>query len=266
MSEFPTYKVYALRYATLPGRTRRDNFIFADAHDMPMPLDYFVWAIVGHDRSIVVDTGFNRAEGERRGRTFLRNPADLLQSIGIEADTVRDVVLTHLHYDHAGNLDLFPSATFHLQDSEMGYATGRAMTHSVLSQSFDVEDVVRMVRRVYAGRVRFHDGTAQVAPGVPLHRVGGHSGGLQIVRVRTARGWLVLASDAAHFTENRVKRSPFPVVLHVDEMLEGFRLCEDLADGEDMIIPGHDPAVLKRWPRESADESAIVRVDLAPVI
>src|ERR1035437_8474091 len=106
MSEFPTYKVHALRYATLPGRPRRDNFIFADAHDMPMPLDYFVWAIVGHDRSIVVDTGFNRAEGERRGRTFLRNPADLLQSIGIEADTVRDVVLTHLHYDHAGNLDL----------------------------------------------------------------------------------------------------------------------------------------------------------------
>jgi glyoxylase-like metal-dependent hydrolase (beta-lactamase superfamily II) len=264
MSEPPAYKVFALRYATMANRRQRENFIFTDAHDAIMPIDYFVWAIVGEDRAIVVDTGFDRAEGERRGRTFLRSPADLLGRIGIDAGAVRDVVLTHLHYDHAGNLDQFPGATFHIQDDEVRFATGRYMTHHVLSHSFYIEDIVGMIRRVYAGRVRFHDGTGQILPGVTLHRVGGHSGGLQIVRVHTARGWLVLASDAAHFIENRVKRSPFPIVLHVGEMMEGFRTCEELADGEDMIVPGHDPQVLKLWPRWSEAEPDIVRVDLAP--
>src|SRR5688572_23123945 len=114
MSELPAYKVYALRYATMAARYRRDNFIFTDAHDAPMPIDYFIWAIVGGGRAIVVDTGFDKAEGERRGRTFLRDQAELLQVIGIDASAVKDVVITHLHYDHAGNLGKFPAATFHI--------------------------------------------------------------------------------------------------------------------------------------------------------
>ncbi len=266
MSETPAYKVFALRYATSgPQRTRRENFIFADAHDAPGPIDYFVWAIVGDGRVIVVDTGFTPAAAAARKREFLREPTALLGLIGIAADQVRDVVVTHMHYDHVGNLDAFPAATFHLQDDEMAYATGRYMTHRALSQPFDVEDVIGMVRRVYAGRVRFHAGSAEIAPGITLHRVGGHSGGLQIVRVNTTRGRIVLASDAMHLTENRIAGNPFPIVLHVGEMLEGHRLCEELADGEDHIIPGHDPEVLKRWPRWRADEPDIVRVDLAPI-
>jgi glyoxylase-like metal-dependent hydrolase (beta-lactamase superfamily II) len=139
------------------------------------------------------------------------------------------------------------------------------MCHQVLSQAFDVEHVTGMVRRVYAGRVRFHEGEAQIAPGVTVHRVGGHSGGLQIVRVHTERGWLVLASDASHFIENRTQRSPFPIVLHVGDMLEGHRISEELADGDDFIIPGHDPLVLARWPRWLENEPDIVRIDLAPL-
>lgn len=265
MPEIPAYKVYALRYGTMAARFRRDNFIFADAHDAPMPIDYFIWAIVGEDRTIVVDTGFGRGEGERRGRTFLHDQGELLGRIGIDAAAVRDVVVTHLHYDHAGNLDKFPAATFHVQDAEVSFATGRYMTYPALSNSFHIEDVIGMVRRVYAGRVRFHDGTTEIAPGIVLHKVGGHSGGLQIVRVNTARGWLVLASDAIHFTENRVKRNPFPIVLHVGEMLDGHRLCEELAGSTDHIVPGHDPEVLRRWPRWRDDDPDIVRVDLAPI-
>jgi glyoxylase-like metal-dependent hydrolase (beta-lactamase superfamily II) len=111
----------------------------------------------------------------------------------------------------------------------------------------------------------FHDGTAELAPGITLHRVGGHSGGLQVVRVSTARGPLVLASDAFHFAENRLRRAPFPILYHMGEVLEGYRFCEDLAGGqEDLLIPGHDPEVRLRWPAISVDDPDILRLDLPP--
>src|SRR5262249_26050409 len=45
-----------------------------------------------------------------------------LKAIGIDPETVENVIVTHLHYDHAGNYELFPRARYHLQDLEMGYA------------------------------------------------------------------------------------------------------------------------------------------------
>jgi glyoxylase-like metal-dependent hydrolase (beta-lactamase superfamily II) len=236
-----------------------------DLHDGPMPLDYYIWVIRGHGRVVVVDTGFDASAAAERGRLLLHEPAELLAKAGVDAAQVRDVVLTHLHYDHAGSLQAFPSATFHLQDEEMRYATGRYMCHACLSAPFNVRDVMEAVGLVHTGRVKFHDGTAELAPGITLHRVGGHSGGLQVVRVTTGRGPLVLASDAFHFTENRTRRAPFPLVFHVGRMLEGYRLCEELAGGQsDLLIPGHDPEVRTRWPALSPELPDIVRLDQPP--
>ena len=124
--------------------------------------------------------------------------------------SVADVIVTHMHYDHAGNLDLFPNADFHIQERELRYCTGRSMTHGVLSGSFAFADVERMVRKLYAGRVAFHDGAAELAPGLSVHFIGGHTSGLQSVRVLTERGHVVLASDAAHLYLHLDEAAPFP--------------------------------------------------------
>ena len=173
--------------------------------------------------------------------------------LGVEAQAVRDVVITHLHYDHVGNFELFPAATFHLQDEELAYATGRHMARPVFSGAFDVEDVVGMVRNVYRGRVRFHDGDAELFPGVSVHLIGGHTKGLQVVRIATRRGWLVLASDASHFYANMEQARPFPIVYSVADMVEGYDRLRQLAQSPAHIIPGHDPEVLRRYPAPRAD-------------
>jgi glyoxylase-like metal-dependent hydrolase (beta-lactamase superfamily II) len=262
-AESPVYKVFALRYAVSGLRQWHENFIYPDPHETQIPLAYFIWAAISNDRVVVIDTGFTARAAAQRRRTLVAEPAELLAALGIAADSVRDVVLTHLHYDHAGNLDVFPNAIFHLQETEMGYATGRYMRHARLAQAFDVEDIVTVVRRNFDGRVHFHDGTAEIVPGVSVHRVGGHTAGLQVVRIHTSRGWLVLASDAAHLSANMTKQNPFPIVFHLGDMLEGYQLCESLADRPDMIIPGHDPAVMDLWPCV-AENPNIVRVDLEP--
>ena len=259
----PQYEILALRYATMQNRTKAENFLFPDDHHAVMPIDYYVWVIRGEGRLFVVDTGFGQKIASQRGRTLLRSPVESLASVGVNAAEVDDVILTHLHYDHAGCLDAFPKARFHLQDAEMAFATGRCMCHQVLRAPMELEDVLETVRQVYAGRVLFHDGSATLAPGISLHLVGGHSGGLQIVRVHTARGWVVLASDATHFWENIRRRQPFPLVVTVHKMAEGWRVCEELADGPDHVIPGHDPLVLTRFPAEAGGIEA-VRLDMPP--
>lgn len=247
MANNEVYEVYAIKYA-YHERKASENFIAGDPHDGPMPLDYFVWLVRGRGRELVVDTGFSAAVAARRGRDHLRCPTEGLRLLGVKAETVKDVVITHLHYDHVGNFDLFPAATFHLQDEELSYATGRHMSHPVFSGAFDVEDVVGMVRNVYRGRVRFYDGDAELFPGVSLHLIGGHTRGLQVVRVATRGGWLVLASDASHFYANMEQGRPFPIVYSVADMVQGYARLRELAETPAHIIPGHDPEVLRRYP------------------
>jgi glyoxylase-like metal-dependent hydrolase (beta-lactamase superfamily II) len=258
------HEVYAVRYAH-HDRHASENYLFGDPHDINQPLAYFVWVITGPGGTFVVDTGFDRMMAEKRGRQIVKPVAEGLQSLGIAPDSVEDVIVTHLHYDHCGNHDLFPRARYHVQDEEMAYATGRCMGHPMIRLPFEADDVVAMVRKVFADRVRFHDGDSQVAPGITLHRIGGHSKGLQSVRVKTKRGHVMLASDAshlyAHFQEGRV----FPVTYNVGDVLEGYRTLKRLADSPDHIVPGHDPDVVKRYPAARPGlEDMVARLDVDP--
>lgn len=257
------WEVYALRYGT-QERVRGMNFIGAgDPHDAPMPLDFFVWLLRAGERVIVVDTGFRVVGTPVRGRRILRPVETALATMGCDPARVEDVVVTHLHYDHAGNLDLFPNATFHLQEREMAFATGRHMCVGCLRHAYDVEDVVRMVRALYAGRVCFHAGDAEVAPGVSVHHVGGHTDGLQMVRVETARGALVLASDASHFYANMGEGMPFPIVFNLGDMAAGWARARHLAGGRDeMVVPGHDPRVRALYPAVEGSEGESVGLHL----
>lgn len=256
------WEVHALRYSERNSRIRADSFIFDDDHASAHPMDYYVWALRNGPRTIVVDTGYDAEEGRNRGRPVLADPAAMLDGFGIEPETVETVIVTHLHYDHAGSLDRFPKARFHLQAAEMAYATGPCMCHPTLRMPFTLKHVVEMLTHVYSGRVIFHDGDAEVAPGVTVHKVGGHSRGLQAVRVKTREGWVVLASDAAHYWENWLTGKPFPIVVDLEDMLAGFATIRSLAASAEQCIPGHDPLVRQLYPEVAPD---VFRLDVKPL-
>ena len=258
------YEIYALKYAHHDRRSS-ENFLLGDPHDMLQPLAYFVWLVVGARRTFLVDTGFDEAMARRRGRVVTTPIADGLGALGVAPAAIEDVIITHLHYDHCGNHDLFPGARYHLQDVEMAFATGRHMSHPVMRIPFEVDDVVEMVRKVFAERVVFHDGDDEIAPGLSVHRIGGHSKGLQCVRVMTARGAVVLASDATHLYAHVNEGRVYPVTYNVADVLEGYRTLRALAESPDHIVPGHDPDVLDLYPPVSPELTGVaVRLDLAP--
>jgi glyoxylase-like metal-dependent hydrolase (beta-lactamase superfamily II) len=228
-------------------------------------MDFFVWVLVGPQATIIVDTGFDERSGRGRGRPLSRPVPEGLKQLGVDPESVEDVIITHLHWDHAGNHDLFPNARYHVQEREMHFCTGRCMCQPALRKAYNSDDVTRMVQRTFEGRVKFHDSQSQFADGISLHWVGGHSKGLQVVRVRTRRGFLVLASDAAHYYANALQRRPYPLLVDLDDMLDGFEALDRLGDSPSHIIPGHDPQVLTLFPAARDGLEGIVRLDANPL-
>ena len=241
-----TWEAYAMRYATVQRR-RSENFIVHDLHDAATSMDYFVWFLRSGDETILVDTGFNEAAALQRKRTFLRCPIESLKAAGIHLEDIRETVITHAHYDHAGNTRLLGKTQFHLQEREMSFATGKEMRHGFLRHAYDPADVCDLVYANFQERLAFHDGAYELRSGITVHWVGGHTRGLQIVRVHTQRGWIVLASDASHYLENLRQRSPFPIVADLGQMLDAYELVEQLAESPEHIIAGHDPLTCQHY-------------------
>lgn len=140
----------------------------------------------------------------------------------------------------------------------MSYATGKEMRHAFCRHAYDPHDVCELVHANFEDRVAFHQGEYELRPGMTVHWVGGHTRGLQIVRVHTKRGWIVLASDASHYLENLRKRSPFPIVTDVGDMLKAYEVIETLAESENHIIAGHDPLTSKLYRPAGPDGLEIV--------
>ncbi|MDP5218934.1 N-acyl homoserine lactonase family protein [Ruegeria sp. 2205SS24-7] len=256
------WEIHAVKYADRNARTRADSFIIDDNHDAPHAMDYFIWVLIRGGDVLLVDTGYDTEEGTARGRPIAMDPRQALRPLNITPESVDQIIVTHLHYDHAGGLHLFPNAKLHMQTAEMAFATGPCMCQDHLRAPFTAGHVCEAVQRLYSGKVVFHDGDAEIADGVSVHCIGGHSRGLQCVRVRTKAGWMVLASDASHYYENFMARKAFPIVVDLQNMMDGFERLEVLASHPRLIVPGHDPLVREIFPAGVAPH--INRLDAGP--
>ena len=257
----PTYEVHAIKYAERQT-SNHGTFIYKDMHDAPVDMDYFIWTISGGGNIYLVDLGFDRRY-KRGARNLLRTPAEGLNILGINPAEVKEVIITHMHYDHAGSMPDFPNAEFHIQDEEMNFSTGRYLKHKAFRFGNFVEYTVDFIRAIYDDRVIFTNGETEIAPGITVHRVGGHTHGMQIVRISTRGGWMVLASDAIHMYANLETQNPYPAVFNVADMMQGAKTAIDLAGGDlGKVIPGHDPVTRQRFPAPRKNlEGIAVRLD-----
>jgi glyoxylase-like metal-dependent hydrolase (beta-lactamase superfamily II) len=242
-----SYRIYAVQYADRD--TNSSEVFYGDVDHAPMRMAYFVWLVTDGNRTIIVDLGFTEPVGTRRGRHFIQSPGEGLKKLDVDPAGVEQVIVTHFHYDHTGNHALFPHASFYVQDEEMRFWTGRHARQAAFSRSLEADDIVAFLRYNYDGRVHFIDGEAQVAPGIEVHRVGGHTAGMQIVTVETSRGRAVLASDASHYYANLEQSRPFATLHDLPGMYRAFDRIRELAAAPELILPGHDPLVLERLNR-----------------
>jgi glyoxylase-like metal-dependent hydrolase (beta-lactamase superfamily II) len=251
----PAYEVYALKYGE--RATTACQFFYREASHEPLTLDFYVWLLMGGPHPILVDVGGSAAEAQTRGLRGYVSPATMVERLGVKPADVPLVLVTHLHWDHWAGHAEFPAAEFWIQTDEVAFWTGLAGRHEVYRQLANAPALGDLVRLNYAGRVRLLDGDREVLPGVWVHRVGGHTAGLQIVSVQTARGRVVLTSDASHFYRNLERRQPVQLITDLPEMLAAFEAIDVLAGAERLIVAGHDPLVAERFTRV---EPGVIRI------
>ena len=259
------HEIHAIRYATNDSRTRGQNFILETRPMEPLVLDFYCWVLIGGGRAIVVDTGMHPDKAAKHGHRILVHPVEALRALGVDPEAVETVILTHMHYDHTGHLDAFPNARFHMQAEEMTYVTGPWRDKPWFRRASEPDEIQRAVALLHEGRLHLHGRDHEVAEGVTVHWVGGHCAGQEIVRVRTARGWVVLASDALHYYEEYERGIPFAVAFNLSDMIAAHGRIRELADSDDHVIPAHDPKVADRYPPSRPDLAGrLLRVDAAP--
>jgi glyoxylase-like metal-dependent hydrolase (beta-lactamase superfamily II) len=242
-------ELLAVRYGTVES-TRAESFYRFHAYrepDGPVRLDYFFWVLRRGADTILVDTGFDPAAGERRGRTCLVEPLAALGRLGIEPAQVSEVVVSHFHYDHIGNLSAFADATITVQRKELEFWTGPYGRRGQFALSIEHGEVAHLAEAQRQGRLRVLDGDAEVGPGVRALLVGGHCPGEQIVVVDAPSRRVVLASDALHFYEEMERDRPFAVLSSLADTYRAYDLLKELEQDGAAIVAGHDPAVLDRF-------------------
>jgi glyoxylase-like metal-dependent hydrolase (beta-lactamase superfamily II) len=260
-----TYEVIALRYGTRLGAKEEIflNYAIYGEPDEPLGMDYYCWVARNAERTVMIDTGFGVVGGARRRRTTLISPVDALARIGVDAATVPQVVVTHAHYDHIGNLAAFPAAEVIMARREYEFWTGPFGRRAQFAWSTEESETAHLAEVRAQGRMTLIDQAYSPAPGIEVIPVGGHTPGQAIVLVATAGGGqAVLASDAAHYYEEIERDRPFAFVADLEAMYRGFDLLTEIAaEPGRLIVAGHDPDVMRRFPAvEGIDPGLAVRV------
>lgn len=263
------WKIYGIRYTTQPSRKADVTYLWGSADEETGGLDYYSWVLVSDDRAIVVDTGAAETKVRNLGRDWLAQPTDALKRLGVDPEHVEDVILSHAHWDHVGDLSSFPKARFYMNDLEMESITGPDMTYAILREAYHQDEAQQLTGLAYEDRLTFIQGDGTFAPGVDYTLIGGHSAGQIALTVKTERGPVVLATDAIHFWQEVEKERAFLIFHDLRKMLAGYRKLNAMVDGDmGRLLPGHDPLIRSRYPVvETHDDGSPFILDLgaAPI-
>ena len=244
----PKYEIYAIRYATVKDFAVSGLVSGADP-SRKMDIAMMVWLIKGGGRNILFDSGFYREKFLTQWKPVeFAKPSDAVARAGVRPDAVTDVIISHIHWDHADGADLFPKAKIWIQKDELEYYSDLAAKGGRRNAA-DPDDLAMLQKLNAEGRVALVNGDAQeILPGITCYTGGKHTYASQFLGVTTAAGIVVLASDNAYLYENLEKHLPIAQTLDAASNLRAQDRMKELAAKSKLIIPGHDPAVMKNFP------------------
>jgi glyoxylase-like metal-dependent hydrolase (beta-lactamase superfamily II) len=250
-SEQPVYEIYAISYGVIPDFPVSSLVAGADK-SRKLDIQMMVWLLKGPGgRNILVDAGFYRAKffQQWKVKDFVK-PSASLAKVGLKPEEISDLIITHMHWDHADGMDLFHQARVWIQQEEFSYYTGEAWQARNTHGGIEPEDVLALVKLNLEGRVKLIKGDNQeLLPGIRVFTGGRHTYASQYVSVNTQAGTAIIASDNLYLYENLDKGAPIAQTLDAASNLRAQERMKQLAAHPRLIVPGHDPAVFVKFPK-----------------
>ena len=258
----PEYEIYAAKYGG-PLFRKVAIVLWNVGWDEDGPISYYVWALKAKSGEIVlVDTGPSPAQGAARKVPGFVDPIEVVARIGANADSVTRVIVTHMHWDHVGNIEgywrAFPKAKFYVQKREFDFCVKDPISlRKPVVAVFDPEASRAMGGLEKSERLVIVDGDVQIAPGLDLFLAPGHTLGLQVVRVNTAKGPVVVGSDCAHVFRGYREDNPSVFIMDMPAWIRSFDKVKALAP-IDLIFPGHDILMEQNYPKVAEGVARLV--------
>lgn len=254
------YEVYDIMYSRLENYPV-DAILFATDRGKTMTVPFMYTYIKGGGREMMFDTGYTDvALGMKWGAPAgaWSSVADNLRKLGTTPDRIQTVMIGHMHWDHGGGLNEFPKATFIVQKREIEFAAGEITQKKHTMAGFDPRDILALVKLNWEGRVKVVDGDAEIAPGVKVYLTPGHTAGTMSASVMTRKGPAVMTSDAVYTYRNLAEDIPLGFGYNLVQMLDSFAKIRGILGDKGILVPGHDPSVMEKFPKVADN---IVRID-----
>jgi len=238
------YQIYALKLGDLEDPA--SSFLYRTGSKEKLKLFFYFWCIEKKGKIILVDTGFTKEMAQERGIKNYLNPVEQLSKIGIEAKSINQIIITHIHYDHFGGYQYFPNAVFYIQEQEVDAWSNKPLSNysgfKNLIRPWFISDLKKLTKR---GKVKLLNGNKKLFKDIGVVLTGGHSPGLQFVTIQTKDNKIVLASDVCHLYENLKQDTPSSIFVNLADSLNALETVKSYP--RDIIISGHAPEVLDKF-------------------
>lgn len=249
----PEYEIYALKYAG-PLTSSGAFLMWRKNWEKQVHRNYYIWCVRGEGETVIVDAGVPPDLARTRNLNGYVNPAEVLSRIGVKAEEVLHLVLTHIHWDHSSGVFLFPNATFYVQEKEFQFAIKDPIANrSVFAATADQKSKAFLASLEGTRRLVLLKGDGEILPGIECLLAPGHTIALQAVAVKTSRGTAIVGSDCAHTFENYQEDWPSCLIVDLVAWMKSYDKLKKKASSPDLLFPGHDPLMTSNYPEVAKD-------------
>ena len=245
----PVYEIYAVKYAG-PFIRPLAKVLWNTDWEKEIEINYYIWVVKGKDEILIVDCGVSPSLAQEMGLQGYVNPVHILKGIGIEASQVKKVVITHIHFDHANGIELFPKATFCVQEKEFNFWVKDPVAKKPPFLMLSAPDRnVKLAKLEGTERLVLIKGDQTILPGIELLLAPGHTPGLQVVAVNTAKGTAIVGSDCAHIFRNYEEEIPSTFITDMVAWMKTYDKLKSKVSSINLLFPGHDLKMANHYPK-----------------